>query len=226
MCASGCDGGEPSGPLNDVPRLLSPMEYTLYLNIFYNGEASGYVDNEYTKDGVFGILKDSYTGIDRYYVWGYSDETLCCDWQWEFVPEDGEELPKPGSHVKVNGTLKASETALDGYWLEDARVELVEEFVGGFGDVDMTTLSPTLTRVQLIFMCNRAQQFSGSVVRVYGRVMSGNRVQHPYYDGAWYLDVEYDGEMPSIGSYVTIMGEFLGTTSTDVRIKAMLVEVD
>ena len=223
--ASGCDGTEQGGPISAVPKILSPMEYTLYLNVFYNGQALAYEDEEYTKDGVFGILKDSYTGIERYDVWGYSDETLCCDWQWEFVPKDGTELPKPGSHVKVTGTLVKNDGALDGYWLENADVELIEEFVAGYGDVDMTTLSPTLTRVQLIFMINRMEQFAGSIIRVYGRVMSGNRVQHPYYDSSWYLDVEYDEAMPSIGSYVTITGEFTGTSSNDVRIKATLVEV-
>lgn len=223
--AVGCDGAQADGPLLEVPRILSPMEYTLYLNLFYNGEAESYVDNEYTKEGVFGILKDSYSDRDRYYVWGYSDETLCCDWQWELVPKEGESLPAPGSHVRIKGTLKENDEALDGFWLEDASVETLAEYQTSFVGVDATTLSPTLTRVQLVFMCNRAEEFAGSLFKIYGRVMSDGRIQHPYYDNTWVLDVEYDGEMPAIGTWVTVMGTFHGTDATDCYLDALTVNI-
>lgn len=209
-----------------VEKLLDPMEYTIYMNIFQSEQGSDYIDKNYTKEGIFTTLKDSFNSTVRYYVWGYSDETLCCDWQWEFVPENPDELPPIGSHVKVTGTFVKNDSALDGYWLENANVESVSEFDGVYGDNDTTTMSPTLTRVQIINMTNYATEYNGQSVKVYGRVASGNKLQHPYYDDAWDIPLEYSETLPSIGTYVTVIAKFSGTGVDDSKLIVESIETD
>lgn len=212
-CAS--SGG---GSADKMARILNPMEYTIYTNVFYEKNTSGYVDKTYTKDGIFTEIQDSYNSKTRYYVWGYSDETLCCDWQWEFVPKEGEELPKIGSHVKVNGNFVKDSMALDGYWIEDATVETVSEYKAAIGKFDTTTMSPTLARVQLINMRNFAETHNGETIMIYGRVASDNKLQHPYYDGSWSIPLEYEKSLPAIGTYVTVRGKFTGTSLLETKI--------
>lgn len=207
-----------SGSASEMARILNPLEYTIYTNVFYENNASGYVDKNYTKDGIFTEIQDSYNSRTRYYVWGYSDETLCCDWQWEFVPKEGEELPKIGSHVKVNGDFVKNSAALDGYWLESATVETVSEYKAAIGKFDTTTMSPTLARVQLINMRNFAEEHNGETIMIYGRVASDNMLQHPYYNGSWTITLEYDKQLPAIGTYVTVTGKFTGTSLLETKI--------
>lgn len=180
----------------------------------------------YTKEGIFTVLYDSYNGRTRYYVWGYSDKTLCCDWQWEFVPQSTEDLPMIGSHVKVTGTLVKNENALDGYWSEESTVQTVTNFVSMYGDYDLTTMSPTLARVQIMNMINHTSEYSGKTVKVYGRVMQGSMIQHPYYDNAWSLPLEYDKLIPSIGTYITVTGTFSGTSYDNSKIVVRDIELD
>lgn len=130
LSAAACSNSDEDSDTDKVTKVFSSMEYSIYLSIFYNGEGDNYVSKEYTKDGIFAVLHDSFSDTDRYYVWGYSDETLCCDWQWEFVPGSTDDLPPIGSRVKVSGTLVADEAALDGYWLEDVSIETTGEFEG------------------------------------------------------------------------------------------------
>ena len=209
-----------------VEKVLDPMEYTIYMNVFYSKQGDQYVNKEYTKEGIFTVLKDSFNKTTRYYVWGYSDETLCCDWQWEFVPEDPDELPPIGSRVKVTGSFAKNDGALDGYWLENASVETVRSFTGAYGDNDTTTMSPTLTRVQLINMVRFPAEYNGQSIKIYGRVASGNKLQHPYYDGAWEIPLEYGEALPAIGTYVTVVATFSGTSSADSRLIVESIESD
>ena len=201
-----------------MARVLDPLEYTLYTNIFYNGEGSKYADMNYKKEGVFAEVYDNFNSTVRYYVWGYSDETLCCDWQWEFIPKEGEELPKIGSHIKIEGMFVKDSKALDGYWIKDATVKTVSEYEAANGKLDTTTMSPTLTRVQLINMINFTEIHDGDTVTIYGRVASDNKLQHPYYDGSWTIPLEYEGKLPAIGTYVTVTGKFKGSSSIDNKI--------
>jgi len=219
-CAS--SGG---GSADQIARILNPMEYTIYTNIFYENNAAGYVNKSYTKDGIFTEIQDSYNSTTRYYVWGYSDETLCCDWQWEFVPKDGEKLPEIGSHVKVKGNFVKDTAALDGYWIEDATVETVSEYKAAIGKFDTTTMSPTLARVQLINMRNFAETHNGETIMIYGRVASDNKLQHPYYNGSWTIPLEYGKELPAIGTYVTVTGKFTGTSLIDSKIVVERLDV-
>ena len=199
---SGDDGSmtEPVSETATMPRELNAMEYTLYTNIFYNDQADMYANQTYTKDGVFTVLHDVYNDCERYYVWGYADETLCCDWQWEFVPSDLENLPEPGSLIQMTGIMVADDSALDGYWYTDTTYTVKENYTGGKGKYDMTTMSPTLTRVQLINMLNDPVGHTGERVVIYGRIETDNRLQHPYYDNAWYMPLDYAGELPAIGT--------------------------
>lgn len=201
-------------------KVLEPMEYTLYTNIFYNGTGGDYVNQKFTKEGTYARIYDNFYDKYRYYVWGYADNTLCCDWQWEFVPTDVEALPSPGSRVKMTGTFLQSEDALDGYWYDKATVEVIEEFKGELEGTDLTTLSPTLTRVQLVNMVQFPTNYNEKPIRVYGRIASDNTIQHPYYDNAWVVALEYDGELPPIGSWVTLEGTFSGTYNEDCKMIA------
>lgn len=209
-----------------VQKVLNPMEYSIYMNIFYNGDGDSYADKNYTKEGIFAVLHDSFSGMQRYYVWGYSDETLCCDWQWEFVPESTDDLPPIGSRIKVSGKFVENGDSLDGYWLEGASVKTVASYDGAIGEYDMVTMSPSLARVQLVNMISHTSEYDGKPVKLYGRVMSGNKIQHPYYDNSWELPLEYGGELPSIGSWITVEGNFSGADAGESKIVADSVVVD
>ena len=188
---------------------LDQLEYAAYVDIFYNQNGAEYENNTYTKDGVFAILEDAFSGVYRYYVWGYADQTKCCDYQWEFVMPNGMEVPEPGSYVTMTGKLTKSDDALDGYWFTDATLTVEEPFAHAGYDFDMTTDSPTLTRVQVINMQNFASQFADKTIRIYGRAMTLNSVQHPYYDNAWSMDFNYDGEAGfAIGDDILVEGVF------------------
>ena len=192
---------------------LDQMEYAIYVDLFYNGNSKDYADMQYTKDGVFATLEDAFNGVTRYYVWGYADQTKCCDYQWEFVMPEGMEIPESGSYVTMTGTLTQSDEALDGYWFTDVTLTVEQPFANAGYDFDMTTISPTLTRVQVINMTQFKDQFDGKTMRIYGRALSMNSVQHPYYDEAWSLDFTYDGDTQFvIGDDILVEGTFNGAS--------------
>lgn len=187
---------------------FNQMEYTLYQNIFYDETGKtgdGYVGNAVVKEGTFTVLRDQFNERDRYYVWGYLDATRCCDYQWEFVPSDPASLPAPGSAVLVTGTFNKSEDALDGYWITDASVEVLEAYDGADYDYDTTTMSATLARVQVVNIENFADYFNGKTLLLYGRALSTASIQHPYYDESWSMDFVAD-QKPATGTYLLLGG--------------------
>ena len=189
-----------------LPTVLDTMEYTLYTNIFYNGTGDEYLGQTITKTGTFATIHDSFNGVTRYYVWGYLDETKCCDWQWEFVPQEGVELPANGSLVKMTGVFAKDEAALDGYWFVDATVTVQKGYQGPDVYVDMGTMSATLERVQLINMQYYPEDYAGQTARLYARVASLDSLEHPYYDGAWQQQIAAEGTLPAIGTLVIATG--------------------
>lgn len=191
-----------------IQTILTPAEYVLYQNIFYNDQGGEYVGKEVTKMGIFTSIHDEYNSVTRYYVWGYNDNTKCCDWQWELVPESTDSLPPVGSTVNVTGTFGASDSALDGYWIENAKIETLREFKGNTADVDMTTMGGTLERVQIINMLNFKDKFEGLTVTAYGRIETPTSIQHPYYDNAFSLSFASDDEVQAIGKVVIVSGTF------------------
>lgn len=184
------------------------MEYSAYVDLFYNDNGASYEGKTFSKDGTFAVLQDAYSNVTRYYVWGYADNTKCCDYQWEFVMPDGMEIPEPGSYVKVKGTMEKNEAALDGYWLKDVTLEVTEEFENaGFG-MDMTTMSPTLVRVQVINILQFPDNFKDMTVRVFGRALSVNSIQHPYYNESWSMHFTETDTVPAIGKYILLEGTY------------------
>ena len=147
-----------------VPTVLNSAEYTLYQNIFYNDYAKQYDGKSVSKRGVFTTIQDEYFGRTRYYVWGYLDNTLCCDWQWELQLDDTANLPANGSLIDVTGTFASNENALDGYWINGAKITTLTTYTGTKADVDMTTMSDTLERVQILDVQNYPEAFEGKSV--------------------------------------------------------------
>ncbi len=216
----GC-GGEPSdaptettaAPAASEPdaaeerqEVFSQDEYMLYQNIFYSGYAQDYDGKATEKDGVFAVIHDAYSDRTRYYVWGYYDQTRCCDWQWEFVPQDGQALPPVGSLVHVTGTFAYDDNALDKYWIKDASLEPETEYAGPTADLDMRSMSATLERVQMYNIMYHPEAFEGQTYFAYGRIASVNSIQDPYYDGSWNNTMTWDGSLPAIGTLVEITG--------------------
>ena len=188
---------------------LDQLEYAAYVDIFYNHNTGDYADKTFTKDGVFGSIEDAYAGKTRYYVWGYADTTKCCDYQWEFVMPEGVEIPESGSYVTITGKFTYAEEALDKYWFTDVELTVEENFTDAGYDFDLTTVSPTLARVEIQNMQAFPDQFSGKTVRVFGRALTTNSVQHPYYDNAWAMDFRYDGDTKfAIGDDILVTGAF------------------
>ncbi|MGN0458770.1 MAG: hypothetical protein ACI4IL_07365 [Eubacterium sp.] len=191
-----------------VETILTPAEYVLYQNIFYNNQAGDYVNKEITKHGIFTILYDEYNSMTRYYVWGYNDNTKCCDWQWEIVPTDTANLPNAGSTINVTGTFAENENALDGYWIENAKIDITAEYMGSDIDVDTTTMGGTLERVQVANMQAHPDKFEGKSVTVYGRIESPTTVQHPYYDNCFSQEFSSNDDALAIGTRVVISGTY------------------
>lgn len=201
------------------------MEYSAYVDLFYNDNGASYEGKTFKKDGTFAILKDAYSDITRYYVWGYADNTKCCDYQWELVLNEGADIPEPGSYVKVEGTMRADENALDGYWLEDVTLTVTDEFKNAGFDIDMTTMSPTLVRVQVINILQHKEKFANNTIRVFGRALSANTIQHPYYDESWTMHFSETGTVPAIGEYMLLEGTYnaSGSDNTVTTSKITLI---
>ncbi len=199
---------EGEGLNTGMKEKFDQMEYSAYVDLFYNENGKSYEKKTFKKDGTFAILRDAYSETTRYYVWGYADNTRCCDYQWEIVLPEGTEIPEAGSYVKVEGTMEKNEAALDGYWLTDVTLETTENFKNAGFDLDMTTMSPTLVRVQIINMLQFPENFKDMKVRLFGRALLANAIQHPYYDEAWSMHFTEADTVPSIGNYILLEGVF------------------
>lgn len=203
--------GKSSG--NSFETVLDTNEYAMYYNIFYNDMGADYENKPVFKKGTFATLYDEYSKVTRYYVWGYNDQTKCCDWQWELKPDNEKDLPSNGSLIEVTGTFTADEASLDGYWITDPEIKVKKEYKGPDCDIDMSTMSATLERVQTFYITNKYEGLEGKTVCMYGRVFSDSSIQHPYYNEAFEVPVETEDEMPAIGMMVLVSG-----TVTDGKI--------
>lgn len=193
-------------------------EYTLYQNIFYNDQAADYTDKQVTKRGIFAAVYDEYNSKKRYYVWGYADNTKCCDWQWELDIEDESNLPPLGSTIEVGGEFKSNENALDGYWIENHEITVTSEFKSNSADVDMTVMGGTLERVQIINMQQFPDKFEGKTVSAYGRVETPTTIQHPYYDSTFSQEFSTTDTVPATGTVVIVSGKYSNGVIADSTI--------
>lgn len=180
-------------------------EDAAYHELFFDKNTEKYENKEFTKKGTFAVLKDAYAGIDRYYVWGYGNENKDCCWQWEFVMPEGADVPVRGSYVEIKGTMKHSESALDKYWLEDVEIVSVTPFEETSFDIDFTTLSPTLTRVQMINLFQKGDAFVHNTVRVIGKTASENTISDLLGEGNW--SVHFAAAEKSIETGKTVLME-------------------
>ncbi len=202
---SGTESPE-KGASDARPEVFSQDEYLLYQNVFYSDYGKELDGSTAEKEGVFASIYDAYNGRLRYYVWGYYDQTRCCDWQWELVPQNTDDLPPVGSLVTVSGTFASSENALDGYWIEDAAIEVKTEYSGPTAERDMCSLSCTLERVQMLNVMSRQDSFQDEEFLAYGRIASSGSLEDPYYDNSWEIELIWDGEVPAIGTLVVVSG--------------------
>lgn len=188
------------------PEKFSQDEYVLYQNIFYKDYGKDYDGTAVEKEGVFATIFDAYNDCRRYYVWGYYDQTRCCDWQWEFVPENADDLPPTGSLVTVTGTFVSDENALDKFRIEGAKIETLTAYSGPAADMDMRSMSDTLERVQMLNIISHADVFEGNGFTAYGRIKTPGLIEDPYYDGSWNVHMKWDGDLPAIGTLVEMTG--------------------
>lgn len=209
LCSCAKSGSAPAKEPTDIlPQVMDTNEYLLYQNIFFNDMADDYVGLTVQKTGVFTSIYDAFNGRTRYYVWGYYDNTKCCDWQWELVIDDTSDLPAVGSLVEVKGTMRKSDEALDGYWIDGVSIKSKQEYIGNGCDIQMTTMSATLERVQIINMQQFPDVFEGKAVSLYGRIYTPTEIQHPYYDNAWLQQFTTTDDVPAIGSTAIVSGTF------------------
>lgn len=201
-----------------METIVTPAEYVLYQNIFFNEQAEDYVSKEVTKHGIFTILYDEYHSMTRYYVWGYNDNTKCCDWQWEIVLDDASNLPSAGSTINVTGIFAQNEKALDGYWIENAKIDVISAFKSSDIDIDTTTMGGTLERVQVANMQAHSDKFEGKTVTVYGRIDSPSSVQHPYYDNCFSQEFVSNNTVQAIGTKVAVSGTYSNGIITDADV--------
>ncbi len=212
------DASGEKGSSSVMKEKFDQMEYTLYTNIFYNDTGSEYEGQRLTKEGCFASIYDAYNSVTRYYVWGFADQTKCCDFQWEIVLPDGVTPPANGTYVKMTGDFTKSDDALDGYWFTNAELNVVQEYTGESAsyDYDLTCMSATLARVQIINFENFPSVFDGKTALLYGRAFSTSSLQHPYYDEAWYMDFVNAEKTPAIGQYLILGGKLSSNGETTV----------
>lgn len=216
---AGCSDEKNTTDVNNVeemPVVINTAEYTLYQNIFYNEMGSDYDGTEVTKQGTFATLYDAYNDVARYYVWGYNDETKCCDWQWEIKFDSEQDThPSNGSFVTVKGEFVKDEAALDNYWIIHPEVTVQTEYQGTGCEIDMASMSGTLERVEIQNISFKPEYFEGKTASVYGRVLTPTALQHPYYDNAWEFAVNGKEELPGFGTMVLASGTLKEGTLTD-----------
>lgn len=225
-CLGGTDGtADPSGVSADgsaaagkMPYVVNQMEYTLYQNIFYNKQQSDYNGKEALKVGTFTTLQDAFNNTTRYYVWGYNDETKCCDWQWELKLDNTSDLPTNGSLIEVKGTYEENENALDKFWIIHPTITVKQAYAGRDFDIDMQAMDDTLERVQLSNIVAKKEAFEGKTVCGYGRIKDNTKLEDPYYDGSWAVDYSGDVEVPAFGTLVLISGTVRNGTIADCKI--------
>ena len=202
-----------------MPTVLNTTEYTLYQNIFYNDRKADYDGKAATKEGAFATVYDAYNGVERYYVWGYNDNTKCCDWQWELKIDDTKKLPSNGSLITVSGTYEVSDSALDGLWIINPEITVKTEFKARDYDIDMLAMDNTLERVQAANIVNKKESFEGKTVCCYGRVLDDKTLQDAYYDGSWTMEFSGDFELPAFGTIVLVYGTVSNGTLTGCTIE-------
>lgn len=218
---SACSSNGASSPVKqsaEVPVVLNQAEYVLYQNVFYNNYMDDYDGKSAEKEGIFAVIQDAFSDVTRYYVWGYLDQTLCCDWQWEFVPEKPNKLPLPGSKIKVSGTFEKTDSALDKLWIANAKVETLMNYTGEQAELNMRTMSDTLERVQIINMTRIPEKFIGKQYIAYGRIASGSVLQDPYYDGSWSIAYESSDTMPAIGTIAVLRGVYQDNLLSEAKL--------
>ena len=219
---AGCSGGKDSKKTavadKKMPTVLNTTEYQLYQNIFYNDQKNDYDGKEAQKEGTFATIFDAYNDTERYYVWGYNDNTKCCDWQWELKIDDKSKLPTNGSLITVKGTYEVNDSALDGFWIINPEITVKTEFKARDYDIDMLSMDNTLERVQAINILNLKENFEGKTVCCYGRVLDEKTLQDAYYDGSWTLEFSGDFELPAFGTTILVYGTVKDGALTDCSI--------
>ena len=198
-----------------VPVILSQAEYVLYQNVFYNDYGTQLEGKTVEKNGVFTTIRDEWNKVDRYYVWGYLDNTLCCDWQWEIQIRDTSKIPSNGSSVVVKGTFSASDDSLDGYWITDPSIQVTNRYTGPVAELNMCTMSGTLERVQIMNILYRGELLEGKTLTAYGRIAGNGVLQDPYYDGSWQIPFTSEADMPAIGTDVVLSGKVVNSALGD-----------
>lgn len=189
-----------------MPTVVNTAEYTLYQNIFFNEMKADYNGTDAVKEGTFATIYDAFNDVTRYYVWGYNDQTKCCDWQWELKLDDTTDLPTNGSLVKVTGVYEENEDALDGFWIIHPQIIVQTAFAGRNFDIDMQAMDDTLERVQSINITSKKEAFEGKTVCGYGRIQNENTIKDPYYDNSWTIGISGDFELPAFGTLVLVSG--------------------
>lgn len=210
---SGCGGNNSAEPDasapsagNGMPTVVNTAEYTLYQNIFFNDAKADFDGKETVKTGTFGTVHDAFNDVTRYYVWGYNDQTKCCDWQWELKIDNTSELPSNGSLVKVSGVYEENKDALDDFWIIDPQITVQKPFTPRNVDIDMQAMDDTLERVQAINIKEKKEAFEGQTVCCYGRIQNEKTLKDPYYDNSWTIDISGDYELPAFGTLVLVSG--------------------
>lgn len=203
-----------------MPTVVNTAEYVLYQNIFKNDAKSDYSGKNAEKKGTFATVYDAFNSVTRYYVWGYNDQTKCCDWQWELKLDDTADLPGNGSLIRVTGVYEENEDALDKFWIIHPQITVEKPFDDKNFDIDMQSMDDTLERVQTLNIIRKAEAFEGQTVCGYGRVLDKNTLQDPYYDNSWTISMAGDYELPAFGTLVLFSGTVQNGSVADCKLTA------
>lgn len=189
-----------------IKEIFSADEDAQYHELFFDKKTDKYEGSKFTKKGIFAVIYDAYSDVDRYYVWGFGSEAKDCCYQWEFVFPEGTDMPVPGSVISVEGTMSYDEKALDKYWLTDVSLTTEESYADNEYELDFAAMSPTLMRVQMSGMLQFPEEFSDKSIRIIGKALSANTIGSAYANSNWSVHFSYESEQVEADDIVMLEG--------------------
>ena len=167
-----------------------------------------------TKQGIYTRFFDKLTQKTRHFIWGYTDETKTSDWQWEFTPENEEELPFPGSTIEITGVLTEDFEALSGYGFQDVTVRTIKKYTQrAIADIDMNTMSNTIQHLQISNILHYASDYESLVLCVRAKFGESGTLLSPD-DSGWELPYRCEGTVtaPPSGTVALVLGRLSAGT--------------
>ena len=189
-----------------VPLVINEDEYIVYGNVYQQHSGYMYEGQRQTKTGILCTVYDHHADKARYFVWGYCDDKLNRDWQWELKVKDPQQLPPDGSLIEVTGTFQKSTKAFSEYWLTQTSWTVKMQYTGEQYDLNMACMNTTLAATQMEQLHHEPSYFEGKTLSLIGKVDSADTIRHPHSEEMWHQTVQTTTELSPVGAGVLVTG--------------------